>query len=143
MYFVGNKAKGQPQNGCFKKTKHGKFSEKRLFLTPERCAYQGVRNVRFLENLACFIFLKHPFWDSPIQESWQHKGESVKSSHFMIFNCNSFPKVLKEIILENSKRDVFAFVIIFLCGLQQLEKFQQILKHFIVTQICTFWFLSY
>ena len=22
------------------------------------------RNVRFLENFACFIFLKHPFWDS-------------------------------------------------------------------------------
>ena len=23
--------------------------------------YQGVRNVRFSENLACFVFLKHPF----------------------------------------------------------------------------------
>ena len=22
-------------------------------------------NVRFSENLACFVFLKHPFWDSP------------------------------------------------------------------------------
>ena len=29
------------------------------------CAYQGVRNVRFSENLACFVFLKHPFLDSP------------------------------------------------------------------------------
>ena len=29
------------------------------------CAYQGVRNVRFLENLACFVFLLPPFWDSP------------------------------------------------------------------------------
>ena len=28
------------------------------------CAYQGVRNVCFLDNLACFVFLKHPFWDS-------------------------------------------------------------------------------
>ena len=25
---------------------------------------RGVRNVRFSENLACFAFLKHPFWDS-------------------------------------------------------------------------------
>ena len=25
------------------------------------CAYQGVRNVRLMENLACFVFLKHPF----------------------------------------------------------------------------------
>ena len=29
------------------------------------CAYQGVRNIRFSENLACFVFLKHPFWYSP------------------------------------------------------------------------------
>ena len=29
------------------------------------CAYEGLRNVRFLENLSCFIFLKHPFWDLP------------------------------------------------------------------------------
>ena len=28
------------------------------------CAYQGVRNVRFSENLACFVFLKHSFGDS-------------------------------------------------------------------------------
>ena len=81
--------KGKSQNGCFKKTKHAKFSEKRTFLTPwyahqslflnkdaglrpatlckKRlwCAYQGIRNVRFSENLACFFFMKHPFWDSP------------------------------------------------------------------------------
>ena len=30
-----------------------------------RCAYQGIRNVRFSRNLGCFFFLKHPFWDSP------------------------------------------------------------------------------
>ena len=28
-------------------------------------SHQGVRNVRFSENLTCFVFLKHPFWDSP------------------------------------------------------------------------------
>ena len=50
--------KGESQNGCFKKTKHAKFSEKRT------CAYQGVRNVSFSKNLADFIFLEHPFWDS-------------------------------------------------------------------------------
>ena len=25
------------------------------------CAYRGLRNLRFLGNLACFVFLKHPF----------------------------------------------------------------------------------
>ena len=28
------------------------------------CAYQEVRYVRFSENLACFLFLEHPFSDS-------------------------------------------------------------------------------
>ena len=36
--------------------------KKRLF---RACTCQGVRNVRFSENLTCFVFLKHPFWDSP------------------------------------------------------------------------------
>ena len=27
--------------------------------------YQGVKNIRFLENMTCFVFLKHPFWDLP------------------------------------------------------------------------------
>ena len=45
--------KSESQSECFKKTKHAKFSEK---LTPTRtCAYQGVRNVRFSKNLACFV----------------------------------------------------------------------------------------
>ena len=28
------------------------------------CVYQGIRNVRFSENLAQFVFLKHPVWGS-------------------------------------------------------------------------------
>ena len=62
--------KGESQNECFKKTKNAKFSEKRTFLTTwyahvRTCAYLGVRNVRFSENLAWFVFLKHPFWHLP------------------------------------------------------------------------------
>ena len=52
--------KMESQNWCLKKTKHAKFTEKKTFLT-RTCAYQGVRNVRFLENLACFVFLKQRF----------------------------------------------------------------------------------
>ena len=62
--------KGESQNGCFKNTKHAKFSEKHIsnpLIRTRTCAYQGVRNVRFLENLACFVFLKQPFWDSPFR----------------------------------------------------------------------------
>ena len=62
--------KSESQNLCFKKTKHAKVPKKREFLTPWHahictCPYQGVRNVRVSENLAFFVFLKHPLWDSP------------------------------------------------------------------------------
>ena len=52
--------KGQPQNRCYKKRKQAKFSKKRNFLPLIRtrnCAYQGVRNIRFPENLMCFVFV--------------------------------------------------------------------------------------
>ena len=51
--------KDESQDGSNKKTKHAKFSEKPTFLTPWhlRVRIRGVRNVRFLENLACFVFL--------------------------------------------------------------------------------------
>ena len=45
--------KGESQNECSKKTKHTKFFEK--FMCIRACAYQGVRNVRLSENLACFF----------------------------------------------------------------------------------------
>ena len=56
--------KGEYQNGCFKKTKHAKFSDKRTFLT---FWYAHVHiHTMHMENLGCFVFLKHPFWDSPL-----------------------------------------------------------------------------
>ena len=36
-----------------------------VFKNSAKYAYQGLRNVRFSENLACFVFLLPPFWDSP------------------------------------------------------------------------------
>ena len=56
--------KGESQNGCFKKTKHAKTSEKRTSYFFSYVCASGLRNVLFSENLACFVFLKHPFWDS-------------------------------------------------------------------------------
>ena len=52
--------KCESQNGCFGKTN--------IFYPLIRtcaCAYQGVKTVRFSENLTCFVFLKHPFSDLP------------------------------------------------------------------------------
>ena len=62
LFLSEIRQKCESQNGCFRKTKHAKFSETQTFLTPW---YQRIRNVRFSENLASFAFLKHPFWGSP------------------------------------------------------------------------------
>ena len=64
--------KGESQKGCFKKTKHAKFSEKKtkIFSTPVMhtyvCVSGGTKYLRFFsENLLCFVFLKHLIWYSP------------------------------------------------------------------------------
>ena len=61
------KQKSESQNGFFKKTKHAKFLKTSVCVCVCVCVcmYQGVRNVCFSENLACFVVLKHPFWHSP------------------------------------------------------------------------------
>ena len=51
--------KGESQNGCFKKNKTRQIFRKTSVSYPLIrifCAYQGVRNVRFSENLAYFVF---------------------------------------------------------------------------------------
>ena len=52
MKVVGNKVKGRILK---RKT------------NTRTCAYQGVRNVRFSENLSCVVFLLIPFRDSPFR----------------------------------------------------------------------------
>ena len=34
-------------------------------ISKRTCAYQGGKKCSLFGNLACFVFLKHPFWDSP------------------------------------------------------------------------------
>ena len=51
LYYVGNKAKGQISNRVFREKKARQiFRKKEYFL----------RNVRFSENLKCFIFFQTP-----------------------------------------------------------------------------------
>ena len=65
--FVGIKAKGWISERVFQENKASQiFRKTNISHTLIRtCMYQGVRNVPFSENLMCFVFLKHPFWDSP------------------------------------------------------------------------------
>ena len=68
-HIVGNKAKGQISKRVFQENKASQIFQKTnisYFLIRTRtCAYQGVRNICFSENLVCFVFLKHPLLESP------------------------------------------------------------------------------
>ena len=61
VLIVSNTAKGRISKLVLQENKARQiFQKNNYFLPPERtrtCAHQGVRNVFFLENLACFVFL--------------------------------------------------------------------------------------
>ena len=62
-YTVGNKAKGRISKWMFQQNKARQISQKTNIFYPLISTRTCVKNV-FLENLACFVFLKHSFWDS-------------------------------------------------------------------------------
>ena len=112
--------KGESQNGCFKKTNEAKFSKNISYplIRTRMCAYQGVRNVCFSENLACFVFVKHPFWDSPFRlitdnviphftallDKQVHLKETIENSKV----CHQ-KKNLKEHLISATGSDGFYF----------------------------------
>ena len=57
------------KTGVSRKQGTPNFPKNEHFLPADTCtrtfAYQALRNVRFSENLACFVFLKHLFWVLP------------------------------------------------------------------------------
>ena len=55
--FVGNKAKGRMSKRVRKKKKAHRIFQKTPCACTCTCAYQETRNVRFSENVACFVFL--------------------------------------------------------------------------------------
>ena len=67
--YVGYKAKGQILKRFFQENKVRQIIRKTNISYPlirtRTCACQGLRNVRFSEKLACFVFFKNQFWDSP------------------------------------------------------------------------------
>ena len=61
--IVGNKANGRNSKQVFQENKALQIFQKMNTSYPliRTHTYQGLRNVHFSENLACFVFLKHPF----------------------------------------------------------------------------------
>ena len=63
--LVGNKAKGRISKQVFQENKACQIFRKTnisySLIRTRTCVYQGVRNIRFSENLVYFVFLKHRF----------------------------------------------------------------------------------
>ena len=86
-------------------------------------AYQGIRNVRFSENLTCFVFLKHPFWDSPFclitdkldyacaLKNWSRRYESYSHMVYKVLYKNSFLVVVLMGILLYCSRSQTLYII--------------------------------
>ena len=68
-YFVGIKAERWILKRVFQENKARQIFRKMnisyTLIRSRTCAYHGVRNFWFSENLVCLVFLKHLFWDSP------------------------------------------------------------------------------
>ena len=127
--------KAESQNGCSKKTKHAKFSEKLTFLTPRTSAYWGVRNVCFLKIWlalfswnTCFLrFALLPYYRRffnfhifPLMSSFLAPKVSIKlekinpkSILYFMFNnyistCGKLPKMfVMKISLQNKKNSEY------------------------------------
>ena len=79
------------------------WSHKNLFRDNIRtCAYQGVRNVHFSENLACLVFMKHPIWDSPFylitDEFWKRSLVGILHKTCSVFPGKDIFIALKKLI---------------------------------------------
>ena len=70
------------KTGVSRKQSKRKFPKSKHFLN--LCAYQAVWNVRFSENLACFVFLKYPFW----------------------YSLLLLPSIYRKVILRNSDQEL-------------------------------------
>ena len=68
------------------------FPKKQTFL-------RGKEMFVFSENLACFVFLKHPYWDSPFylitDELFDESNSSDRTSFFIFWYLQPFQPVIK------------------------------------------------
>ena len=107
---------------CHSKRVFQENKARQIFQKTRTFAYQGVRNVRFSENLTWFVFLKHPFWDRPffallptisslskLASKTQNEGRKLilvsslltLSNHFMRRNMDEPSKIYRMQPLKN------------------------------------------
>ena len=108
---VGNKAKGRIWKRVFQESKACQNFRKTNISYLLIRTRKGVRNVCFSEILACFAFLKHPFWDSLFCLITGDKNGYLDSAcfyedtkYFPVAKNNPFPswKYLFKINIKNT-----------------------------------------
>ena len=70
-------------------------------------AYQGVRKVRFSENLMCFVSFKHPSWDS----TFSLITDEVRACFFIRKHFEKTPQTKNSWRLAQFKRELRLFLI--------------------------------
>ena len=110
-HFVGNKAKVRISKLVLQEKKPHQILRKMNIFYPlirtQARANQGVRNVRFSENLTCFVFLWHPFWDSPFSLITGDLEIRTLSSFITLLNYSG--KLLTEVCYKQPFRKIFLF----------------------------------
>ena len=96
---MANKTKGRISKRVLRENKARQIFRK------TNMRIRGVRNVRFSENLACFVFLKHPFWDSPFCLITDEISSSVFINPF--HTTGVFPYLLKISEYVRGSPDIF------------------------------------
>ena len=84
--------------GVSRKQSRSNFLKNEHFLPPDRHMYlyiSGVRNVSFLENFTCFVFLKHLFWDLPFCLITDDYGKIA------VFCWNIFSENIAKLVTDN------------------------------------------
>ena len=111
-----SKAKGRISKRVFQEKKAREIFRKTNIFYPlictRTCTYQGVKNVRFSENFTCFLFLKHPFWDSPfclITDEFLYLIVKIMYDKSLIYNKWFF--YLKKNNVRCAKYSEFVFLV--------------------------------
>ena len=110
-HLVGNKAKVWISKRVLQEKKAHQILQKTSISYPlkrtQARAYKAVRNVRFSENLTCFVFLWHKFWDLPFSLTTGDLEIRTLSSFITLLNCSG--KLLTEVCYKQPFREIFLF----------------------------------
>ena len=100
--------------GCVQVTSNSSVIRQKGDLKTGVSRKQSTLNVRFSENLACLVFLKHPFWDSPF---CLISDELCRFEHFQNFLKSSLSTLALKYARNRKLSYLVEYRILFIWGL--------------------------